>query len=145
MEACHTDLTSNLYSTYSQTLFHVQSLVVLSLFGTYTLSNIIHMEYLFNVNVLLSSTITELLLLPPPLLLLLLLLPPILLLLLLLLKMMITTTLHHARTQHIRSAVLQVRAAHREFERNFIHFRRYPINHHVQIIDERCSDSEEVH
>jgi hypothetical protein len=59
------------------------------------------MEFLFKVNVLLSYITTE-----------------------------ITTTttnnnnnnnMQHARTQHIRPAVIQVRAAHREFERSVIH------------------------
>jgi len=50
--------------------------------------------------------------------------------------------MQHAQTQHIRSAVVQVRAAHREFERSVIHSKPYPTNYYIRIID--VADTVEV-
>ena len=49
---------------------------------------------------------------------------------------------HHAQTQQILPAVVQVSAAHREFERSFIYFKRYPTNYYILIID--VTDTVEV-
>jgi hypothetical protein len=53
----------------------------------------------------------------------------------LLLLLIIIIIRHHARTQQIRTAVVQVSAAHMEFERGFIYFKRYTTNYYIKIID----------